>query len=247
MTKTTEKILPDQAEKAQYVRKNFDDISRNYDSFNDWITFGMHRLWKRQVVDLAIGSTANPSCLDLCTGTGDIALLLWERGAKVTALDFSKNMLTHLKNKLGLRLNGTRPKHFSILQGDATNLSLFKKGTFNAVTVGFGLRNVTKREKCLKEVYRVLKPGGTFVVLETGKTIPTLRPFANFYFSKVVPRIGHWMEGKKHSMYDYLPASAAAYPSQEEFAKELLAAGFADIQIHNRMFGSASIHSAKKP
>jgi len=239
--------LPSSSQKAEYVKRNFDEIAPGYDRFNDWITFGMHRFWKKKTARAAgISVKKNALILDLCTGSGDIALLLHKEypGAKILAVDFSSGMLESLKNKIIARnLN----QLIKIKKADVSDLKFIKNNTVDAVTMGFGLRNVTNRNKTLKEILRVLKPGGVYVNLDVGQVRPGFIAFFHkFYFEKIVPMIGFLLHGGKHEMYCYLPASARTYPDQKTLKKELENAGFGEVRIKNFMFGASAMHISKK-
>ncbi len=254
----TDYQLPAAEGRADYIRDNFDAIADTYDRFNDFITFGMHRLWKRKAVRLTglprRSRTADGQhALDLCSGSGDLSLLLARHlgpSGRVSALDYSPGMLAVLERRLARdtapAANGnTRNAPVDVLQGDATDLSRFPDESIDAITIGFGLRNVQDRAACLKECRRVLKPGARLVILDVGKVksrIPAF--FHNFYFERIVPRIGHWLQGKHTEMFEYLPASAQIYPGPPELAEELLAAGFQSAPYHKLMLGAAVIHAA---
>ena len=238
--------------RADYVRENFDAIARRYDRFNDRITFGLHRLWKRAVVRATgLKRDSGQSVLDLCSGSGDIALKLaaWTGpGARVVAYDFSPQMLAVLQ----ARIDGARAKKslatIEIEEGDAMDLARFTADTFDAVTIGFGLRNVTDRARCLAECLRVLRPGGRLVILDVGRVPYRIPGYVHrWFFTRIVPRIGHWTHGSRHEMYDYLPASAEMYPGQEELKREIEQAGFGPVHYRNFMLGASVMHVAQKP
>ncbi len=245
MNQTEPYQLPAVDQRAEYVRENFDRIARSYDRFNDLATFGLHRLWKRRLLAMA-GARAGIQCLDLCAGSGDISLLLSRavgaRGA-VVALDFSAGMLAVLDARVKRASAGQAP--IAIVQGDASDLSAYNDGSFDMVTIGFGLRNVIHRERCLAECRRVLRAGGRLAILDVGKTPGgPIGFFHRLYFQRVVPEIGHWLEGKRTEMYEYLPASAESYLSQAELSKLLVQTGFERVQYRNLLFGAAVIHIA---
>jgi demethylmenaquinone methyltransferase/2-methoxy-6-polyprenyl-1,4-benzoquinol methylase len=237
--------MPPKDEKAEFVRKNFDIISGKYDLFNDINTFFMHRLWKNRVVSL-VNSSANGkriTCMDLCCGTGDISLRLNQipSSEKVYAVDFSEKMLDIARHRL---------KTFetcSVQQGDATSLKDFANESVDAVTVGFGLRNVFDLPLALNEIKRVLKPGGIFINLDVGK-VPYrfIRFFADFYFFKIVPIMGYIIWGGKNKMFDYLPISSLQYPDQENLLSMLKEAGFEKTSYENFVFGNVAMHVGYK-
>jgi len=237
--------MPDIKERAGFVAKNFDEIAKVYDLFNDVITFGFHRLWKTRTADLAVKSTGPSAILDLCCGSGDIAIKLAEADQKsdIHALDFSEEMLLIL----AARMKKAHLANIHPQKGDALNLP-YKKNSFRSVTVGFGLRNIVDRNACYKEVLRVLAPGGSFIILDMGKpSFSIIRFLFHFYFRKIVPIIGFLIQGKKHVMYEYFPESARIYPGQQELKKELEKAGFHHVIYKNFFLGSTALHIAKKP
>jgi demethylmenaquinone methyltransferase/2-methoxy-6-polyprenyl-1,4-benzoquinol methylase len=240
--------LPSDKEKREYVKRNFDEISAGYDTFNDWITFGMHRLWKRKTARAtAVSKVKNARILDLCTGSGDIAIMLHREfpEAEIYAIDFSQGMLNVLKKRLVAEKCNDSIK---IKRGDISNLGFIKNNSVHAVTMGFGLRNVSSRERVLKEILRVLIPGGVYVNLDVGHVnIALFAFFHKLYFENIVPMIGSLLHGSRHEMYSYLPASARNYPDQIKLKKELEKTGFHEVNIKNFMFGAAAMHMAKKP
>ena len=237
---------------AKQIRAGFDDLAPYYDHFNDWISFGLHRYWKKKLIHYTnFHKSKKPSqhyVLDLCCGSGDISLLWMQYlsiGSRVAALDFSPEMLKVLRKRLDKEKKGRA--HIQIFEQDASQLTNFKSNTFDAVSIGFGLRNVRDRATTLGEIQRVLKPQAVLLILDVGKVKNKfLTQFHRYYFEKLVPYIGHFLHGKKHKMYHYLPASANEYPDQQGISKELAQTGFHSITYHNLFFGSAVIHRAYK-
>ncbi|MGE8723161.1 ubiquinone/menaquinone biosynthesis methyltransferase [Leptospira terpstrae] len=234
--------LPSQEKKPEYVRTNFDGIAKAYDRFNDWNSFFLHRVWKAWVVREAIKCVPKAkSALDLCCGTGDIALRLWKEPQldQIVGLDFSEKMLSFAFHKI------PKDPRVQLLIGDAMDLSQFKDGSFDIVTMGFGLRNVSDIKKCLLEIKRVLKKDGVFVNLDVGRVRPAfLKFFADFYFFKIVPLFGYLLYGKENEMFDYLPHSSKAYPDQETLANILKELEFQNVRFQNFVFGNAVAHVA---
>lgn len=234
--------LPAAEEKPTYVRSMFDRISGAYDRVNDVMTAGRHRAWKRTVIRLAVVRPGG-SYLDLCTGTGDIAFLMANEAGDpeaVTALDFSPGMLERAKARpwSGPRINW--------MQGDAETLP-FADAAFDAVTVGFGLRNVRRLDRAIVEVLRVLKPGGRFVSLDLGKPKSrVLRWGSEVYEYRVVPLVGRAVSGDREA-YEYLPHSNQSFPNQRELADLLCSLGFAQAAVLDRMLGAVAIVAAQKP
>ncbi|XDD44674.1 ubiquinone/menaquinone biosynthesis methyltransferase [Leptospira sp. WS60.C2] len=236
--------LPSQEKKPEYVRKNFDGIAKAYDRFNDWNSFFLHRIWKNWVVREAKKSVPNAkTALDLCCGTGDITerLSLDPNLESVVGLDFSEQMLSFAFPKVEGKT------HVKLIVGDAMDLSSFTEGSFDIITMGFGLRNVSDLKRCLFEIKRVLRRGGVFVNLDVGRVRPKfLKYFADFYFFKIVPLFGYLLYGKQNEMFDYLPHSSKTYPDQETLSQILTELGFVDVRFQNFVFGNAVAHIAKK-
>ena len=228
--------------KKEQVTKMFDTISKNYDGLNRVISFGIDIKWRKRVVSIV--SQNKPSkILDIATGTGDLAINMATTGAKeIIGLDISPGMLEVGKKKIEDKKLGNIIK---MVVGDSENLP-FDDNTFDAITVAFGVRNFENLQKGLKEIYRVLKPGGTFVVLET--SVPTRTPFKQgytFYTKYILPAIGK-LFSKDRSAYAYLSESAAAFPHGEQFNNILDKIGFIGIENKPQTFGVASIYIATK-
>ena len=230
------------------VNDLFGRIARRYDLINDLQSFGLHRLWKRRVVALsrvAPGARA----LDLCCGTGDIAFALARRGADVTGLDFSDQMLAVARAR-SPRLAAESPAAGTpnprFQQGDAQQLP-FADGTFDIVTVGYGLRNLTSWELGLEEMRRVARPGARIVVLDFGK--PPNALWRALYFTHLrlsVPLIGLLFCGNA-SAYAYILESLKHYPAQLAVAEKMRALKLANVQITNLVGGAMAINSAAVP
>ncbi|MDX2472045.1 MAG: bifunctional demethylmenaquinone methyltransferase/2-methoxy-6-polyprenyl-1,4-benzoquinol methylase UbiE [SAR324 cluster bacterium] len=232
--------IPQDEEKYQYVQSRFSAIAAKYDLFNDLITQGMHRYWKNCVRDAA-ELTQGDQALDICCGTGDITMRLREKTGDTgltVGLDFSHGMLDTAQTR-GLQ------EGCLLVQGDATKLP-FANESFDAVTVGYGLRNLVDINAGLNEVYRILKPGGRFISLDMGKVKnPLIKGIFDFYFFQIVPRIGKALYPNE-SMFDYFPQSAVEYPSQEKLKEMLEVVGFAKVDFTNFHFGGVVMHVARK-
>jgi len=241
----TEKVKPykdSSLGKKEQVTKMFDTISKEYDGLNRVISFGIDIKWRKKVVKI-VKQTNPTSILDIATGTGDLAINLAQTNAtSIIGLDISEGMLDVGRKKIEkLKLNNT----IKMVVGDSENLP-FNDNFFDAITVAFGVRNFENLEKGLTEIYRVLKPGGTFVVLET--SVPTKFPFKQgytFYATKILPLIGK-IFSKDKSAYKYLSDSAAKFPFGKAFNNILANIGFIAIENKPQTFGAASIYVAKK-
>lgn len=220
----------------------FDTISNEYDGLNRVISFGIDIKWRNKVVKIV--KNANPlHILDIATGTGDLAISLAKTNAtKIVGLDISEGMLSVGRNKIAKQNLSNK---IEMVFGDSENMP-FEENSFDAITVAFGVRNFENLETGLKEIFRVLKPGGIFVVLET--SVPTKTPYKQgykFYSTKILPLIGK-MFSKDKVAYKYLSDSAAAFPYGKAFNNILEKIGFIDVENKPQTFGVASIYVAKK-
>jgi demethylmenaquinone methyltransferase/2-methoxy-6-polyprenyl-1,4-benzoquinol methylase len=225
--------------RAERVEALFGAIAARYDLLNDIQSLGLHRLWKRRLVALTGLQPGDPA-LDVCCGTGDIALRLAERGAEVIGLDFSPPMLEVARRRGG---GIVRPRW---MQGDAMRLP-FADGTFAAVTVGYGLRNLADWRVGLREMARVTRPGGRVLVLDFGKPDNRwLRRLYFLYLKLMVPLFGLLFCGNA-AAYGYILDSLRDYPAQEGVAAGLRALGLESVRVNNLLGGVMSIHVAVKP
>lgn len=228
--------------KKEQVTQMFDNISKNYDGLNRVISFGIDIKWRKRVV--AILKNKKPkTILDIATGTGDLAINMIETGAtKIVGLDISPGMLEVGKTKVAAK---ELHKTIEMVVGDSENLP-FEENSFDAVTVAFGVRNFETLEKGLAEIYRVLKPTGTFVVLET--SVPTKTPFKQgyrFHCNYILPIVGR-LFSRDRAAYTYLSESAAVFPHGENFNNILRKIGFIEVENKPQTFGVASIYVATK-
>ena len=228
--------------KKEQVTKMFDTISGEYDDLNRVISFGIDVKWRKKVVKLA--KEVNPnSILDIATGTGDLAIALADTGAeKIIGLDISSGMLEVGKQKIDKK---NLDKQIEMVLGDSENIP-FEDNTFDAITVAFGIRNFETLEKGLKEILRVLKPGGAFLILET--SVPTKIPYKqgyNFYSKNILPLIGR-VFSKDKSAYKYLSDSASVFPYGEALNNILRKIGFINVVDFPQTFGVATIYKASK-
>lgn len=229
--------------KEERVHHVFEQIYENYDSMNSIISFNRHIAWRKDVMKHMEVEEGTKS-LDLCTGTGDWAIsLAAETGptGEVIGLDFSENMLKVAKEKLG-KLDFD---HLSFIHGNAMDLP-FEDNTFDYVTIGFGLRNVPDYETVLREMRRVVKPGGKVVCLETSQ--PTLIGYKQayfFYFRFIMPLFGK-LFAKSYDEYAWLHESAKDFPNKKELKQLFLKAGFDHVEIKGYTGGVAAMHMATK-
>lgn len=220
----------------------FDNISYRYDFLNHFLSLGIDKLWRRKAVRLL--KPYNPKfILDVATGTGDFAIqALTLNPEKITGVDISEGMLDMGRKKMISR--GLQNK-IEMVSGDSENLP-FTDNNFDAVTVGFGVRNFENLEKGLSEIYRVMKPGATLAVLEFSR--PRRFPFKqvyNFYFKAILPKIGLWIS-KDKAAYTYLPESVDAFPDGDDFIAILETIGFKNTSCTTLTFGISSIYLAQK-
>lgn len=232
-------------QRAARVNDLFAAIARRYDLLNDLQSFGLHRRWKRRVAELAAVPPGNRA-LDLCCGTGDIAFALARRGAAVTGLDFSGKMLevAETRNKKPDPKTGARNPTF--IRGDAQQIP-FPDATFDAVTVGYGLRNLANWEAGLAEMHRVAKPGARLVVLDFGKPVNAL--WRKIYFGHLrgsVPLIG-WLFCGNADAYAYILESLNHYPAQAGVAEKMRELKLVNVRIIHLLGGAMVINYGEKP
>ncbi|MEX0812623.1 MAG: bifunctional demethylmenaquinone methyltransferase/2-methoxy-6-polyprenyl-1,4-benzoquinol methylase UbiE [Chitinophagales bacterium] len=239
-----DKVTPYQntTTKKQQVEQMFDNIAPNYDFLNHLLSLGIDKLWRKKAVKI-IGKTDPESILDIATGTGDFALELVKlKPKKIVGLDLSEQMLSFgrvkVKNK-GLQ------NLIEMVQGDSEKLP-YSDNSFDAVSVGFGVRNFENLEKGLSEIYRVLKPGGILAVLEFSKPkVFPVKQIFYFYFHFILPIIGK-LFSKDQRAYTYLPESVEAFPEGKAFVGILEKQGFKSIECTSLTFGISSIYSGRK-
>jgi demethylmenaquinone methyltransferase/2-methoxy-6-polyprenyl-1,4-benzoquinol methylase len=226
----------------------FDAIAGRYDLLNHLLSAGFDKRWRRRAVDI-LQLTGRETVLDLCTGTGDLALAAvsgQHRAKRVVGVDFSSAML-QIANKKVRRVNpvGAPAPAIDLIRGDATCIPL-RDGTVDATTIGFGIRNVEQPGVACREIARVLRPGGTLVILEFSlPRSPALRNFYRWYFRKILPLIGRLIS-KHPSAYSYLPESVEAFPSPDEFSQQLRDAGFGTVRAVSLSFGIVYMFVATK-
>jgi demethylmenaquinone methyltransferase/2-methoxy-6-polyprenyl-1,4-benzoquinol methylase len=230
-------------EKARKVRAVFDSVADNYDLMNDAMSLGIHRLWKRAVVEMA-GILPGEDILDVAGGTGDLTRLLASRtGAdgRVVLSDINNSMLRTGRARL---LDRGIANNVDFLQADAEQLP-FADNCFDCIFIAFGLRNVTHKQAALESMYRVLKPGGRLLILEFSRPVAALKPAYDFYSFTVLPRLGRLLAGDADS-YRYLAESIRMHPDQQTLLDMLRAAGFEDCDYQNLSGGIVAIHRGYK-
>jgi demethylmenaquinone methyltransferase / 2-methoxy-6-polyprenyl-1,4-benzoquinol methylase len=210
------------------VRSMFDRISPVYDAMNRTMTMGLDQRWRRA----AVAAIVRPGdrVLDICCGTGDVAVAALRAGGRVTGLDFSARMLERARRKSA---------EVEWVQGDALALP-FEDDSFDAATAGFGVRNLDDLERGLVELRRVLRPGGRVAILEITRPSGLLAPFYRLWFDGLVPLLGRLLPGG--SAYTYLPASVRRFPGPEELAGLLRAAGFEEVRWKTFAGGIVALH-----
>lgn len=222
------------------VKLMFNDIAYRYDFLNHFLSVGIDITWRKKVRRLLAPKKPN-TILDIATGTGDLAIELAKlKPNKIIGVDIATEMLEIGKDKLKKKsLDGI----ITLEEGDAENLR-FDNNTFDAATVSFGVRNFETLQKGLKEIKRVLVPGGTFVVLEFSKpkTFP-VKQLYNFYFKYILPLMGRFVS-KSNSAYTYLPESVQGFAEDLVFFNELKLAGFKNPQQKRLTLGIATIYTA---
>jgi demethylmenaquinone methyltransferase/2-methoxy-6-polyprenyl-1,4-benzoquinol methylase len=231
-------------DKQRLVDEVFDRVANRYDVMNDFMSGGLHRLWKNALVSwLSPPRQARHGfrVLDLAGGTGDVAFRILDRseGAEVTVADINPEMLAEGRKRAERRRAPGKP---SFVDANAEALP-FPDRHFDAVTIAFGIRNVPRIEKALAEAYRVLKPGGRFMSLEfSAVDIAVLDRVYDLYSFHVIPRLGALVAGDGEP-YQYLVESIRRFPNQARFAAMIAAAGFGRVDYRNLTGGIAAIHS----
>ena len=229
--------------RATKVNDLFARIARRYDLINDLQSFGLHRSWKRRVADLARVSPG-AQALDLCCGTGDISFALAQRGADVTGLDFSPQMLEVAATRQK-KSSGAESRTPKFMQGDAQQLP-FPENSFDIVTVGYGLRNLTSWQRGLEEMHRVARPGARLIVLDFGKPAnPLWRAIYFTHLKMSVPLIGLLFCGNA-SAYAYILESLKHYPAQLAVAEKMRELKLANVRVINLLGGAMAINYGEK-
>jgi demethylmenaquinone methyltransferase / 2-methoxy-6-polyprenyl-1,4-benzoquinol methylase len=228
------------AEKADRVRAVFDSVASRYDVMNDLMSFGVHRLWKRFLLSQT-GLKPGQQALDVAGGTGDLSIGMSRQvGAtgRVVLSDINEQMLGHGRDRL---LDAGVAGNVEFVQANAEALP-FADQSFDCVTIGFGLRNVTDKAAAIASMYRVLKPGGQLMILEFSKPVaPGLGPIYDTYSFSVLPALGRVVAGDADS-YRYLAESIRMFPDQPTLAAMMTSAGFGGVRYHNLTGGIVALH-----
>lgn len=239
----------DEVAAARYIRRLFDDVAGRYDLLNHLLSLNVDRYWRRAVAGEFRNVLARPTArvLDLCCGTADLSLALARKGsATVISSDFSHAMLTLARQKLN---NVTLPSSSRVPQlAEADALQMpFAEESFDLVTCAFGFRNLANYHSGLKEIWRLLRPGGQVGILEFSQPGGAwLAPFYSFYFHRVLPAIGEWLTGV-NGAYRYLANSVDRFPASGEFMQWMQSAGFQAVRIRRLTGGIVVLYVAQKP
>lgn len=222
----------------------FDSIAGDYDALNHILSLDVDKIWRKKALKQIVDAPALVQVLDLACGTGDFSIAIAKAltGGHVTGVDLSEGMLAVMREKVDkAELNGM----ISIEEGDGENLR-FPDNTFDRVTIAFGIRNFEDRPKGLREMLRVLKPGGRLVILELSRPEnKIIRWFYDLYFLHILPKIGGKVSGDK-AAYAYLPASVAAFPGKKEFTATMREAGFRTVTHKAFTLGICRMYTGEK-
>lgn len=223
----------------------FSRIARRYDLANRLLSGGMDVTWRRRLV-AAVRATGPHGVLDLATGSGDVAFALGKglpAGTQIVGMDFCRPMLDQAETKKEAAGAG-RFRNVRFQLGDVLSLPAADE-SFDAVTISFGLRNLADRDRGLREMRRVLRPGGHVFVLEFSQPHAWFRPLYFFYLRKILPRIAGLLTGDR-SAYEYLNATIEQFPARDALADEIRAAGFSAVRSRGMTFGTVALHEAQK-
>ena len=232
-----------ETEKTEKVTEVFDSVAGKYDLMNDLMSLGIHRFWKKFTL-MHTGLTEGMIALDVAGGTGDLAEALAKQVGKsgsVILTDINASMLSEGRNKL---LDKGSFNNITLIQSNAEELP-FEDNTFDCITIAFGLRNVTNKEKALKSMLNVLKPGGKLLVLEFSKPNELLTPLYDFYSFNVLPKLGEWVANDSDS-YKYLAESIRMHPDQDKLLTMINTTGFASSEYFNLTGGIVALHVGQK-
>jgi demethylmenaquinone methyltransferase/2-methoxy-6-polyprenyl-1,4-benzoquinol methylase len=226
---------------AAGVREMFGRVAPRYDLLNHLLSLNIDRLWRARVARefRDILSRADARALDLCCGTGDLTVTLHDAGSsQVIGADFCHPMLVRAADKFA-KLSSAKRRP-PVLEADALQLP-FPDSSFDLITVAFGFRNLADYDAGLREMFRLLRPGGRVGILEFSEVTGLLGPAYRFYFSQILPRLGGLISGDSGA-YSYLPASVERFPSPDELAERMRAVGFGNVGYRRLTFGVACLH-----
>jgi demethylmenaquinone methyltransferase / 2-methoxy-6-polyprenyl-1,4-benzoquinol methylase len=238
---TRSTTAPDKA--PERIAAMFDAIAGRYDFLNHFLSAGFDRRWRSRAIR-SLSLPARARVIDVCAGTGDLAIAATASrdDARVVGIDFAGAMLRLGAQKL--RERGL-DRRVALVRADATAVPV-RDGWADAATIGFGIRNVAEPEQALRELVRVLKPGGRLAILEFGEPrVPGIRGLYNWYFRAVLPRLGR-LVSKHETAYAYLPASVGTFPPPAEFAATIAAQGFTDVRAVRMTLGIVYLYVATK-
>ncbi len=231
-------------DKSNLVKKIFENVSGRYDLMNDFMSLGIHRVWKKSMLDW-LAPRRGQSLIDVAGGTGDIAFNFIKRaktGANATILDLTESMMIEGKKKT---IDLPEESQINWVCGDAMRMP-FSDRTFDVYTISFGIRNVTNISKTLSEAYRVLKPGGRLMILEFSSVNNDLISWIyDKYSFNIIPKLGEFVSNDRKS-YQYLVESIRKFPNQEKFSEMIINEGFRKVKYRDLTFGIAALHSAWK-
>ena len=236
-------VVPEE-EKKGMVKDVFTTVADKYDLMNDLMSFGTHRFWKRFVAERT-GLNPGDRAIDVAGGTGDLARLMarkvGERG-QVVIYDINREMIEVGRDR---SIDRGFIRDIAYVQGDAEEIG-FDDNSFHCATIGFGIRNVTHIDKAIREMMRVVKPGGRVICLEFSRpTSKLMRKLYDFYSFKVIPEVGETITGNRDA-YVYLPESIRKFPDQESFKKMMEDAGLFKVKYYNLFNGVAAVHIGTK-
>lgn len=236
---------PEVDKSSARVRRMFGEIAGRYDLLNHLLSLGIDIRWRRRTTRLVPPVGSEP-ILDVCTGTGDLALAYWRAGGgrlRVVGADFCRPMLALGRDKVQ---QAGAEQHIDLVEADAQRLP-FADGQFQIVSVAFGLRNVADTDRGLAELVRVCRPGGRVAILEFTTPRPwPLGALYGWYFSQVLPRIGQVVARNHQQAYHYLPASVGSFPQRDALAARMRQAGLTEVHYRSFTLGVATLYVGVK-